>query len=109
MRTAKTIGRMGLCLLLSALIGTVLLCAVYALPTGPIDANVRKSAEVMEREGEYPTLFSWCLSTLDNFTDSYMLLEAADPSDGSVLEKALTKPARHRHPGSAKNIDGLCT
>ena len=43
----------------------------------------------MEAEGTYPTLFSWCLSTLDNFTDSYMLIEAADPSEGSVLEKAL--------------------
>ena len=89
MKTAKTIGNMALMLILSAVIGTALLCAAYALPTGTIDANVRKSAEVMEAEGTYPTLFSWCLSTLDNFTDSYMLIEAADPSEGSVLEKAL--------------------
>ena len=89
MKTAKTIGNMALMLILSAVIGTALLCAAYALPTGTIDVNVRKSAEVMEAEGTYPTLFSWCLSTLDNFTDSYMLIEAADPSEGSVLEKAL--------------------
>ena len=89
MKTAKTIGSMVLTLILSAVIGTALLCAAYALPTEAIDANVRKSAEVMEQEGTYPTLFSWCLSTLDNFTDSYMLIEAADPSEGTVLEKAL--------------------
>ena len=89
MRTAKTFCVMFVCLILSAAVGTALLCAAYALPVDPIDANVRKSAEVMEAEGLYPELFSWCLSTLDNFTDAYMLIEAADPSEGTVLEKAL--------------------
>ncbi len=89
MKTVKTAGLLLLSLLSAACIGTLLLCGAYALPTGPIDENVRKSAEILEKEGTYPSLFSWCLSTLDNFTDSYMLLEAADPTEEPLLQRAL--------------------
>ena len=89
MKAVKTAGLLLLSLLSAACIGTLLLCGAYALPTGPIDENVRKSAEILEKEGTYPSLFSWCLSTLDNFTDSYMLLEAADPTEEPLLHRAL--------------------
>ncbi len=89
MKALKNAGLAVLCLLLAACAGTLLLCGAYALPTGPIDENMRKSAEILEKEGTYPTLFSWCLSILDNFTDSYMLLEAADPTEDPLLQRAL--------------------
>ncbi len=85
----KTAGIMLACLLLSAVIGTLLLFGAYCLPTGPIDENVRKSAEVFTAENTYRSIFSWCTSMLDNFTDSYMLLEAADRTEGTVPERAL--------------------
>ncbi len=86
----KTTGIMLICVILSACVGILLLCGAYILPTERIDENVRRSAEVFEREGSYPSVVSWCTSLLDNFTDAYMLLEAADQSEGSVLERALT-------------------
>ena len=85
----KTAGIMLACLLLSAVIGTVLLFGAYCLPTGPIDENVRKSATVFAEENTYQSIFSWCTSMLDNFTDAYMLLEAADETEGTVPERAL--------------------
>ena len=88
-KTMKTFGSMLACVVLASILGTLLLCGVYLLPTEPMERNVRKSAELLEHEGTYPALYSWCTSTLDNFTDAYMLLEASDHSEGTVLERAL--------------------
>ena len=85
----KTAGTMLACLLLSAVIGMLLLLGAYCLPAGPIDENVRKSAAVFREENTYRSIFSWCTSMLDNFTDAYMLLEAADQTDGTLPERAL--------------------
>ena len=85
----KTIGCMLICLILAVCIGTLLLCGAYSLPTKPIYDNVQKSAVVFEKENTYQILFSWCTSMLDNFTDAYMLLGAADQTEAPVLEKAM--------------------
>lgn len=76
-------------ILLSAMIGLVLLVGAYSLPVDAIDKNVASSARMLEREGPYPRLFAWCQSTLDNFTDSLMMLEAANASDDSALNRAI--------------------
>lgn len=76
-------------LIVAAGLGTVLLLAVYSLPTDPIEEHVRSSAVTIQEEGTYPRLYSWCNSQLDNWTDSIMLLEAADATDASALEKAM--------------------
>jgi hypothetical protein len=76
-------------LIVAAGLGTVLLWAVYCLPTDSIEEHVRSSAVTIQEEGTYPQLYSWCHSQLDNWTDSIMLLEAADATDASALEKAM--------------------
>lgn len=73
----------------AAMAGTLLLMAVYSLPVDAIDAHVRSSAATIQKEGTYPQLYSWCQSQLDNWTDSIMLLEAADATEASVPEKAM--------------------
>lgn len=76
-------------LAIAASAGTLLLFAVYCLPVDTIGLHVRSSAATIQGEGTYPSLYSWCQSQLDNFTDSIMLLEAADETDAPALEKAM--------------------
>ena len=76
-------------LIVAAGLGTLLLWAVYCLPIDSIEQHVRSSAVTIQEEGVYPRLYSWCHSKLDNWTDSIMLLEAADATDASALEKAM--------------------
>ena len=64
-------------ILCSAVIGVLLLATVYNLPIDPIEKNVIESAIIIEEEGVYPTVFDWCTSALDNYTDSIMLTTAA--------------------------------
>lgn len=73
----------------SAIIGTLLLIGAYFLPVAKIDKHVEDSATIFKQESVYPTLFSWCTSRLDNFTDAIMLLEAADSTDDSVVNRAM--------------------
>ena len=86
---AKSAGIVILNLIAAIALGVVLLMGAYSLPVEKIDENVRKSAEILNSEGEYPQIYSWCTSTLDNQDDSIMLAEAADDSEGSTLERAL--------------------
>ena len=78
-------------ILCSVLIGTVLLTAVYLLPTDGIEANLKASAPLLAEEGEYPVLSSLCTGTLDNFTDSYILLKSAESSGSPLTDAMLTK------------------
>lgn len=77
-------------ILASALAATLLLCAVYALPTDRIDKNVQQSARTIREEGTYPKLSQWFTSQLDNYTDSIMLLEAAYDSNTSILNQSMS-------------------
>lgn len=76
-------------LTIAASLGTILLWAIYCLPINPIEHHVRSSAVTIQEEGVNPQLYSWCHSQLDNWTDSIMLLEAADATEASALEKAM--------------------
>lgn len=77
------------CFFAFLLCAVLLLSAAYSLPTETIDANVASSAAFLESEGEYIPVFTWCSSKLDNFTDSLMLLMAAEPRHGSSLESSM--------------------
>ena len=76
-------------LFFSVIIGTMLLCAVFLLPPEKIDRNVAKSAETIFKEGTYPSISDSFSSGLDNFTDSLMLIEAADSSSSPVIVRAM--------------------
>lgn len=77
-------------LILAVLLGLALLYIVFLLPTEKMDQNVRKAAFTISEEGVYPKLSSSFTSTLDNFTDSIMLLEAADDRDVPTLTRAVS-------------------
>lgn len=85
----KELGLSLFSLLMAALVGTGLLLSVYSLPLDSIEQNMQKSASTIADEGGYPTLFPWCQSMLDNYTDSIMLLEAADHVQDRTLDKAM--------------------
>lgn len=78
-----------LCLVSSGVLGTLLMFGVYNLPIERIDNNVSKSAYELNEEDVYYSLFSWCTSQLDNFTDSIMLLEASDKSPDTTINRAM--------------------
>lgn len=77
------------CLVLSGVIGTLLMCGVYSLPMEKIEENVTKSAHELKNESTYHSLFSWCTSQLDNFTDSIMLLESSYNKSDPIINKAM--------------------
>ena len=79
----------GLCIrvFLAILVGTLLLSAVCAMPSGAMDKNLHASADVFAREGIYPVLFPWCNSRLDSTTDALILLiSACDTADSPVTQ-----------------------
>lgn len=86
--------RIILMVIISACIGLISLCGVYALPTGgSIFHNAQASAITFEKEGE---TFSWAYGNisggLDDYTDSIMIQKAIFPGTGHVLEDALQNP-----------------
>ena len=76
-------------LLAAVVLGVFLLKSAFELQPDNIDMNVRNSVPIFIQEGSLPSLFSWCTSRLDNFTDALMLAEASDNSEGSALERGL--------------------
>lgn len=69
--------------------GIVLLCLAYLIPTGPIRTHLAESAQVFEAEGVYPALSTKTASTLDNFTDSKMLLTAGYDGNEPLIERVV--------------------
>ena len=86
-------------ILCAILLGTVLLTAVQLLPIRNIQKNVQRSAVVFQTEGTYHSLFSWCQSQLDNFTDALILLTSSDDAPDTALNRAMY--------GYNGQIDGL--
>ena len=65
-------------LLICVVIGTALMISVYLIPISQIEHHVEESAKVFEIEGSYPSFsIRYCNSDRDNYTDAWMLLEAA--------------------------------
>lgn len=76
-------------IVVASMVGTVLLVGAYSLPTESIENHINSSSVIFEVEGAYPSLFPWCTSQLDNWTDAVMLLEAADDTADSAINKAM--------------------
>lgn len=77
MKKSRLCIKAALIIIISIFLGVVLLTISYCLPNTPIRNNVISSAETIQSEGLYPSIFSWCTSYLDNYTDSLMLNTAA--------------------------------
>ena len=79
-------------LVIGCILATGLLYAVYLLPINKIDRNVGKSTLIFYQEGSYPELTGYATSTLDNWTDSVIVLEAASPRVESPIKDAMNVP-----------------
>lgn len=77
----------------SAAVGTLLLMAVYLLPTAPIQQHLSEyipyRSSDTDPEAAYPSLSPLCTSRLDGSTDSIILLQSADDTPDTLLHKAL--------------------
>lgn len=73
----------------SAFVGLGALLLVNLIPVDRIVVHVQESIPVLEKEGTYPSMFKWCLSKLDNWTDSIMLGNSAYDGRQSLAEKSL--------------------
>lgn len=72
------------------LIGFALLILVYLLPTEPMKENLQRSVEELYGEGDWPMLINgYSSSTLDNFTDSFMLSIAVYDNEEPVWIRAM--------------------
>lgn len=73
----------------SSIVATSVLFFTYKYKGKEVDLNVSKSAYLIKDEGVSPSLFGYCQSQLDNFTDSIMLLEAGNDSNNSIINRAM--------------------
>lgn len=97
-------------LLCSVIAGTILLCAVYLLPTGGMKEHLKKDMQELNAEGMYPSFSEYYSSdyyfnswTLDNYTDALMLGTAVYDSDTSPLDRAM----QAYHPYFADSISSI--
>ncbi len=85
---------------LATILGTLLICVSFKIDTGKINQNVQKSAKIMDEEGKYYKVYPWCHSQLDNWTDSIILLEAANDYVQTTVNRAMMV-----YRGEVNNLD----
>ena len=98
MRVAQirnTILRMLGCVLISTMIGTLIMIAVYLLPTEPMYRHVQESAERIALEGKSFSVASWAgnlefIHTMTNpWSNHIMLMQAIYPRSDSAVQDAM--------------------
>ncbi len=79
-----------LIIIVSVIIGLSLLILSFEIPVDKINNNISRSISVFKEEGTYPKVSKFGISgQLDNWTDSYMLLNAGYKGNENALEKAI--------------------
>lgn len=71
------------------LVGTLLLGAVFSIPTKLIDPQVEGASRIIAQEGTYHEVTKLAVSYIDNWTDSTMLLEAMFPNGDRPFVNAM--------------------
>ncbi len=70
--------------------GFVLLFLAYLLPTDPIIKNARASVDIFKLEGAYAqNIHGYPSTTLDNYTDAWMMQNALYDGEESALQKCM--------------------
>ncbi|XME02902.1 hypothetical protein QYZ88_001620 [Lachnospiraceae bacterium C1.1] len=85
----KTIIKLLITFLIAFFLGATLIIAVFNIPIEQIRKNASESAAVFAEEGVYPKLYRNTTSTLDNFTDALMILNAINDTNESVINRAM--------------------
>lgn len=92
-------------LFVGGITGILLLMLVYALPVDRMLINARASIEIFEREGPtHQTVAGYEATTLDNYTDAWMLRNAFYDGEESVLQKSLNVYYYGYHEGQVSNV-----
>lgn len=75
----------------ASVLGLLLLCSVYLLPTDNMFLHAKSSSQTISEEGVYPAKWGEQIgSTLDNFTDALMIQNAIFPSTGNLLKDTVS-------------------
>lgn len=85
----KTVWKFLYKILIMIVLGVLLMTLAYMLPIDAIQRNMGPTAKTIEDEGDFPQIYSWCLSRVDSFTDGLMLLEASTPNVESAMKSAM--------------------
>lgn len=92
-------------LLVGGAAGLMLLLLVYSIPADRILVNARASIEIFEKEGAAPqTVAGYKATTLDNYTDAWMLRNAFYNGEESVFQKSLNVYYYGYNDGKARNV-----
>ncbi len=74
-------------IVVSCFVGIAMLSVIFMIPSNSVKKHMIPTAKIMENEGVYHSIYSWCSSSLDNYTDSIMLMNAATDADDTILNK----------------------
>lgn len=101
----KDIKKVLAALLMGGAAGLMLLLFVYSIPVDRILVNARASIEIFEKEGATPqTVAGYEATTLDNYTDAWMLRNAFYDGEESVFQKSLNVYYYGYHDGKNRNV-----
>lgn len=101
----KDIKKVLAALLVGGAAGLMLLLFVYSIPVDRILVNARASIEIFEKEGATPqTVAGYEATTLDNYTDAWMLRNAFYDGEESVFQKSLNVYYYGYHDGKNRNV-----
>lgn len=85
----KFCGKLVLRLVCCILVAVLLMTAAYRVPTGPMQDNMWSSVWTLYDEGVFSSVYPWCTSVLDTFTDSFMLLHAVYRNEEPAIIQAM--------------------
>lgn len=92
-------------LLAGGALALILLLLVYSIPVDRILVNARASIEIFEKEGATPrTVAGYDATTLDNYTDAWMIRNAFYDGEESVFQKSLNVYYYGYHDGKDRNV-----
>lgn len=76
-------------LLIGIIVGTILIIAVYCIPTNNMVSHLNKSVSTLEEEGIVPYMFNLKFLGRDNWTDSLMLNIAINDNNTTPAKAAM--------------------
>ena len=101
----KDAGKTGMVLLAGGVIGLVLLMLVFSIPVERMLTNARASIEIFEKEGPFPqTVAGYKATTLDNYTDAWMLRNAFYDGEESAFQKSMHIYYKGYHSEEINNV-----
>ena len=74
----------------SAVVGFLLLSAVFSLQVSGIRQHIKESLDIFINEGDYPRTHSWTDMWRDNFTDNIMIGNAGYDGDEPLIDRVLS-------------------